>query len=1285
MNIAQLRKQYAGFSDDEIAQAVQEAHYPDFSVQEVKDALGIKPPKRSLLAVANDTVIEAANAAAGGVSAAASFVAPGNRFSKFIEDEIVKAGEAAQSDAVKAEKAKLRTELEAAAGMKDEALAALRYVVRNPALAVAQAAGSFAGPGLAIKGAQGAALAARLGAKAAGNTALGAGAVVGGAMAGGDAAQQAYELAIKAGATEEEATAAARQASAIPGAIGAAGSFMGAERLLAGAKGFSGGALSRAAKTGLSEAAQEGIEEGATQYEGQRAALPFDPKIDPMKGVAGAATLGAALGGITGAGTSLLTRHDADAAEVAAAGAQLRAADAAFDQIGPAGTVDEAIAATTAATRVPLVVPSAADIERPAAVLPIPVGEASELVPEEVDPAGGPGSISMRQRIQERRARRDVPPVGETTELGLAEAAALSGPLSRETQVRPVPTGQAIELGLEEVEPAPPLTTPEPPARAPRTSQPSEQEAFRQRQQQEADAVVAGVIDGLRKVNTMQARAYVQDFDAGRVTRQDVLDLVKWKPAAPPQPVNAQERLEQASAIGALAQQKRDETALLLTADGMPYGTRASAVARASREGGGDVIEVAGGWAVRPQGASDAQQVSGAGVPAPAADGGVRLGADAAGGERAPAGVPVPDPGARQPAFSGQPDVAVADAGGPDAALSGFTDGMSQTRAGAVRMTLRAPAGQPFGRRSRQEVVQEMVADGATVVRGGQGQRILRAGNVAVEEAMLNRTALDYAEHLIARRGESQAQAKPAPAAEREEGRQPEGERDGQEGLQAGQGRREEVTPPAQDAAAVPSGSSAAAAPAPEADGPRVFQKGDRVVIGGTLSTAGRHGEVTDVSVLRMRSMFGGKETVSRHYTVKTDAGAIAHASDDNVQPETGEAPAVVPDVKVGDVWMTPEDAEASAKAARASQRRYEGAKMRARTAASKAEHQKDIDRYKEAADRAEEALEAWRREHGDEEAAAATDAAPPAVDGFTLKKTKHGKTGADLWVVQMDKRVDRDEYDRIAAKAKAAGGKWSKFSKGFEFGTEGGANDFLRGMAPAQAPAAAPAPAPEPSRPPAPAPAPLPAPPAPRERPATTPNRLVSEDAAARARERLRQKLGRLQAGVDPEMLQDGIILAAYHVENGARKFAAYAKAMVADLGDAVRPYLQSWYLALRADPTYSSLRDGMDKAGMVDDLTAEQIDGMLADGEQAAPEPERPPAPAKARERTETPAPPPTVDPFAGNYDALVGKTITRTFTLDDGTTATMQVDAAEALRDIDRRAKAVKDLRACLRGAG
>ena len=134
---------------------------------------------------------------------------------------------------------------------------------------------------------------------------------------------------------------------------------------------------------------------------------------------------------------------------------------------------------------------------------------------------------------------------------------------------------------------------------------------------------------------------------------------------------------------------------------------------------------------------------------------------------------------------------------------------------------------------------------------------------------------------------------------------------------------------------------------------------------------------------------------------------------------------------------------------------------------------------------------------------------------------------------------------------------------------------------------------------------------------PAPSANTIVTEDAADRARALLRKKLGNINSGLDPEVLQAGITLAAYHVERGARKFSAYAKAMVADLGGIVKPYLQSWYMAMRSDPAYTGLRDGMDKASAVEDLTAEQIDAMVSEPAKAEPAPAEPPA-----EATEKPA---------------------------------------------------------------
>lgn len=104
----------------------------------------------------------------------------------------------------------------------------------------------------------------------------------------------------------------------------------------------------------------------------------------------------------------------------------------------------------------------------------------------------------------------------------------------------------------------------------------------------------------------------------------------------------------------------------------------------------------------------------------------------------------------------------------------------------------------------------------------------------------------------------------------------------------------------------------------------------------------------------------------------------------------------------------------------------------------------------------------------------------------------------------------------------------------------------------------------------------------------AVTENKVFTEDAAAKARALLKSKLTQLNSGIDPEIMQAGITLAGYHIEKGARTFAAYAKAMVADLGDVVRPYLKSWYMGVKYDPRATGF-DGMSAAAEVEafDLT--------------------------------------------------------------------------------------------------
>lgn len=84
--------------------------------------------------------------------------------------------------------------------------------------------------------------------------------------------------------------------------------------------------------------------------------------------------------------------------------------------------------------------------------------------------------------------------------------------------------------------------------------------------------------------------------------------------------------------------------------------------------------------------------------------------------------------------------------------------------------------------------------------------------------------------------------------------------------------------------------------------------------------------------------------------------------------------------------------------------------------------------------------------------------------------------------------------------------------------------------------------------------------------------NKLVTDERYAELRERLRKKLNNLNVGVDPEILSIGIEMAVYHLEKGSRKFADYATAMIADLGDVVRPYLKAFYNGARDLPEVES-----------------------------------------------------------------------------------------------------------------
>jgi N12 class adenine-specific DNA methylase len=89
--------------------------------------------------------------------------------------------------------------------------------------------------------------------------------------------------------------------------------------------------------------------------------------------------------------------------------------------------------------------------------------------------------------------------------------------------------------------------------------------------------------------------------------------------------------------------------------------------------------------------------------------------------------------------------------------------------------------------------------------------------------------------------------------------------------------------------------------------------------------------------------------------------------------------------------------------------------------------------------------------------------------------------------------------------------------------------------------------------------------------------NRLVTDERYEELKKRLKAKLNNLNMGIDPEILAIGTEMAVYHIEKGARKFADYAKGMIADMGDAIRPYLKAFYNGARDLPEMDDISNDM------------------------------------------------------------------------------------------------------------
>ncbi len=157
--------------------------------------------------------------------------------------------------------------------------------------------------------------------------------------------------------------------------------------------------------------------------------------------------------------------------------------------------------------------------------------------------------------------------------------------------------------------------------------------------------------------------------------------------------------------------------------------------------------------------------------------------------------------------------------------------------------------------------------------------------------------------------------------------------------------------------------------------------------------------------------------------------------------------------------------------------------------------------------------------------------------------------------------------------------------------------------------------------------------------------NKLFTADAVKAARERLKAKRGSLNAGIDPELIQDMLTLGGAYFEAGVRGFADWSKAILDDVGKEFKPFLRGTYENLRYYPELDT--EGMSTAAEIDSLRAEQ----------------------KPKPRPESPS------------VELSSIMVTVKALLPDGETGEYQIPADAALKEIDEEIKLYKKIKRCV----
>ena len=126
--------------------------------------------------------------------------------------------------------------------------------------------------------------------------------------------------------------------------------------------------------------------------------------------------------------------------------------------------------------------------------------------------------------------------------------------------------------------------------------------------------------------------------------------------------------------------------------------------------------------------------------------------------------------------------------------------------------------------------------------------------------------------------------------------------------------------------------------------------------------------------------------------------------------------------------------------------------------------------------------------------------------------------------------------------------------------------------------------------------------------------NTIFTEEAKNAALEHLRKRRGELKSGIDPQEMLDAITVGGYYIEQGTRKFAAWDKQMIEDIGEWIKPYLKGTYENIRRYPGMEQYASELSSTSDVDNYVfeakqqtpTERIKDLFEDDNAAKPQTE-------------------------------------------------------------------------------